>query len=90
MDFPVILIVDNDEGLRTIGNAVKEKSGKPCTTSTADAFYYLGQNLYLVKVPEFGSLDVPIEHLFPTAVLSYKIDGRPFEMQIPDKGTCCL
>ena len=52
----------------------------PISLTTTTPFYHLGQNLYLVKVPEgisAGKRD--IEDLFPAAWLGQLVDGKPFD-----------
>lgn len=79
MDHPIIILCDNDDGLKTVVQKVKSKLSKLISTETTDPFYYLGLNLYLVKVPEgTPAADRDIESLFEPAVLKTKLDGKTF------------
>lgn len=80
MQFPVIILCDNDDGPKTLFANAKKKSGKPISKTTTDQFYHLGENLYLVKVPEVtSSADRDIEDLFKPALLATTIAGKSFD-----------
>lgn len=77
---PVIILCDNDDGPKEVFRSARKKSAKDVSTTTTDAFYHLGKNLYLIKVPEGsppGMCD--IENLFSSSTLSTLIDGKPFD-----------
>lgn len=77
---PVIILCDNDDGPKEVFSKAQKKSGVPISLTTTNPFYHLGQNLYLVKVPEGvppGKRD--IEDLFPAAWLGQLVDGKPFD-----------
>ncbi|MCB9989323.1 MAG: RNA-directed DNA polymerase [Rhodospirillales bacterium] len=80
MAHPVIVLCDNDDGPKKVFKNAKDKCDMAISTSTIDPFYYLGDNLYLVKVPE-GAAAHPreIEELFKPEILAYKIGGKPFD-----------
>jgi RNA-directed DNA polymerase len=80
--FPVIVLVDNDDGGRKLFGLAKAKSGKEVSYRSAEQFYYLGLNLYLVKTPEkpedpFMSC---IEECFDDALLQTKLEGKSFDL----------
>ena len=77
---PVIILCDNDRGPKTVFKEAEKKGGGKITTTTTDPFYYLGENLYLVKVPE-GAAPHPleIEELFQPALLAKKLNGKSFD-----------
>ncbi|OLY48080.1 retron Ec67 family RNA-directed DNA polymerase/endonuclease [Bartonella apis] len=50
--FPVILLFDNDDGIKTTSSYVKKNFDIILTTETTDDFYYLFDNLYIVKTVE--------------------------------------
>ncbi len=80
MKHPVIVLCDNDGGPKTAFKNAAKKCGVPISISTTDPFYYLGDNLYLIKVPEGAALNTrEIEGLFKPALLSHKIGGKPFD-----------
>lgn len=80
MASPVIILCDNDDGPKTVYKNAEKKGGTKITTTTTDPFYYLGENLYLVKVPE-GATPHPreIEELFQPALLATKLNGKSFD-----------
>lgn len=80
---PVILLVDNDDGAKDIFNLInqgefkiKNKIGK----ETTEKFYHLIDNLYLIKIPENGSNNMPIEHLFDEVLRNTKYKGRSLSL----------
>jgi RNA-directed DNA polymerase len=79
---PVIVLVDNDDGGKSLFGLAKAKV--EVSHASSDHFYYLGLNLYLVKTPE--QVAPPhtsrMETFFPTAVLATKLGGKTFD---PDK-----
>ncbi|MCU7944363.1 MAG: retron Ec67 family RNA-directed DNA polymerase/endonuclease [Candidatus Thiodiazotropha sp. (ex Cardiolucina cf. quadrata)] len=80
LSHPVIVLCDNDGGPKNVFKAAEKKCSTPININTTDAFYYLGDNLYLVKVPE-GPTPKPreIEDLFKPVLLAHKIGGKPFD-----------
>jgi retron-type reverse transcriptase len=82
--FPVIVLIDNDDGGKKLFGLAKAKAGVDISYESADPFYYLGINLYLVKTPE----QIPAPHtsfmetFFDPAVLATVLDGKTFD---PDK-----
>jgi RNA-directed DNA polymerase len=82
--FPVIVLVDNDDGGKSIFSLAKDKFKIDVSYASPDPFYYLGLNLYLVKTPE--QIAPPhtscMEAFFPPAVLATVLDGKIFD---PDK-----
>lgn len=80
MNHPVIVLCDNDGGPKAAFKNAEKKSGTKISPTTTSSFYYLGDNLYLIKVPE-GSppKEKEIEDLFDAALLATKIDGKPFD-----------
>lgn len=79
MAHPVIILCDNDDGLKSVIKNAKSKIGKTVSTTATDPFYHLGLNLYLVKVPEgTPPVDKDIESLFDPALLTRMLDGKKF------------
>jgi RNA-directed DNA polymerase len=80
--FPVIVLVDNDDGGKKLFPLAKTKAGVDISYQSTDNFYYLGLNLYLVKTPE--QVAPPhiscIEMLFDPALLVTKLDGKTFDL----------
>ena len=75
---PVILLTDNDKGAKSVFNAVKDHSkDKPVINiSSNDDFYYVNNNLYLVKIPSIK--EKTIEDLFDPKWLNYEIGDKKF------------
>ena len=75
---PVILLTDNDKGAKNVFNAVRDHSkDKPVINiSSNDDFFYVNNNLYLVKIPSFE--EKTIEDLFDPKWLNYKIGDKKF------------
>lgn len=78
MRFPVILLLDNDEGLSAITSIIKEKFKVVITHKSTDDFYHITDNLYVVKIPEDASKSTSIEDLFPDSVKNTKLNGKKF------------
>ncbi|MDF1687952.1 MAG: retron Ec67 family RNA-directed DNA polymerase/endonuclease [Parvibaculaceae bacterium] len=82
MGHPVIVLVDNDSGSKGLFKVAKIKAHKEISLVSSDPFYYLGGNLYLVKIPEGPSGQLrEIEDLFDTAVLETIVDGKSFDLK---------
>jgi RNA-directed DNA polymerase len=82
--FPVIVLVDNDDGGSKLFGFVKAKSGASISFESRAPFYYLGLNLYLVKTPEQVAAPYTscIETFFDAALLATELEGKTFD---PDK-----
>ncbi len=78
---PVILLTDNDTGGKTVFSQVKESpQGKPKIESD-DEFYYINNNLYLIKTPHLNGIEeTKIEDLFDQKWKDEKIDGKSFTL----------
>ena len=78
MQHPIIVLVDNDKGANQIFSALK--SFNVTANHTTDLpFYYLGENLYLVKTPTKNADGFSyIEQFFQPSVLQTPIDGKIF------------
>lgn len=82
MDHPVIILCDNDEGAKQIFSQASKRPGVAASLTSTEPFYFLGDNLYLVKVPEGAPpVERPIERLFDPAVLAEEVDGKPFDIK---------
>ncbi len=82
MSNPVIVLCDNDDGSKTVFKNAEQKGGTKITKTTINHFYYLGENLYLVKVPEGTTHpEGKIEDLFKQALLKTKLNGKSFSRQ---------
>ena len=61
---PVILVLDNDDGLKSIANTLKTVFGVLITTTSTDDLYHITENLHLIKTTETNGSSC-IEDLFP-------------------------
>lgn len=77
---PVILVVDNDDGVKKVFSTAKAKmyGGKERTVDGSKPFYYLGENLYLLAIPKISGKETAIEHYFKDSVLSTQYNGKTF------------
>ena len=80
---PVIVLIDNDGGADDLFKFLKGNGAPGISHISADLFYRLAGNLYLVKTPETGAKGITcIEDLFDKSLTATKIDGKDFD---PDK-----
>jgi RNA-directed DNA polymerase len=79
MAHPVIILCDNDEGPKKVFKNAHAKTSREISIQSTDPFYYLGDNLYIVKVPEGNPIRMrEIEDLFPKGLLAERVEGKPF------------
>ncbi len=77
---PVIILIDNDDGAKSIFSAVKENYGLKITNKSSELCYHLHKNLYLVKTPEDDTDSQScIEDLFDSNWLETPVDGKTFD-----------
>lgn len=76
MKYPVIMVLDNDEGLGPIGSTVSNNFGVKIGSKTTEDFYNVIENLYIVKTPEDGTKNTCIEDFFPKEWRNYKLKGK--------------
>ncbi len=82
MKSPVIILCDNDDGAKGVFKNAKTKSSVDVSHTTTASFYFLGENLYLVKVPEGTPPQMrEIEALFPADLLATTIDGKALDLK---------
>lgn len=73
-EYPIIILVDNDDGSEGI---IKEIKKKRYPQITKQSTYHCCGNLYVVIIPQNKGEEV--EDLFPMEVLNQKIDGKSFD-----------
>lgn len=78
MKHPVIIILDNDKGLKDVAATIKTNFGASITKTSVDDFYHVTENLYVIKTPENGAHDTCIEDMFPKSLLKTKLKGKRF------------
>ena len=77
--FPVILLVDNDKGLRDLRHTIKNEIG--ITVDGNRDFYHLVLNLYLVVIPRLNNqTETVIEDYFDSNTRATQIGGKYFEL----------
>lgn len=81
MKFPVIIILDNDEGLKDFVGTVNNKFKVVINRKTTSDFYHVTDNLYVVKTPEVPNQDTCIEMLFPEKWLKVKLGEKKFSLK---------
>ena len=74
---PVILLLDNDAGLKAISNTVNKIFGTPLSVTTKKKFYHVTENLYIIKTPEDKG-ESCIEDMFPKKVKETVLNGKKF------------
>jgi hypothetical protein len=76
---PVIVLIDNDAGADGVFHAAKDVH-VTVSHATAEPFYPLIHNLYLVKTPEsaMGNHYSCVEDLFDAATLAKELEGKTF------------
>ncbi len=78
--YPVIVVIDNDSGSDPVFGALKQRK-VTISLTTAEPFYYVCFNLYVVKTPERGSGGTScIEDLFDATVRAKKLDGKTLSL----------
>lgn len=79
--FPVIVLVDNDDGGKKLFSFVNSRSKSDVSYKSTSQFYYLGLNLYFIKTPEQAAVPHTscMESFFDPAVLATKLNGKSFD-----------
>lgn len=76
MKHPVIIVLDNDEGLASVASTVNQNFGVTVNIKSTSDFYNVTDNLYIVKTPENGFNNTCIEDMFPQYWRDYMIEGK--------------
>jgi len=77
MSWPVILLLDNDDGLEQVASTINKNFGVSINLKSTDNFYHITENLYLVKTPEIND-ESCIEDMFPKKWRNKKLNGKRF------------
>lgn len=80
MNYPVIIILDNDKGLKDVAATINTNFGISINKTSTDDFYHVIENLYVVKTPENGTHDTCIEDMFPKTLLKTKLNGKSLNL----------
>lgn len=74
--YPVILLFDNDSGIKKILSIINDNFGVAISIQDNDEFYKIHHNLYIVKTPVKNGGESNIEDSFPTSVTSKIVDSK--------------
>ena len=72
--FPVVVIIDNDDGAKEIKKRLKINQNEKLKS-----FYHFVENSYVLIIPKVE--DKAIEDLFDSKILSTKVDGKIFNRE---------
>lgn len=81
---PVIILLDNDDGLTPVASTLKKNFDVSINLKSTCDFYHIAYNLYLVKTPEKDGRNTCIEDLFTKEWQDHKLNGKTFK---PEKKT---
>ena len=90
--FPVIMLIDNDDGAKSIFKVLGQKDGtlkdpKSGQVIKTKAFYHVTENLYIVPTPiKDNDSQSKIEDLFDQSTLSTELDGKKFNPENTGSG----
>ena len=83
IEFPVIILIDNDEGAKDIFAMLKKNFDLSISLSSRSIFYHIHRNLYLIKVPEIGTSGMTcIEDLFDSKLRAKPLGGKVFNPKL--------
>lgn len=74
--FPIIIVIDNDEGAKGIYSVIKKELKRDI--SGDDPYYKIFDHLYVVPTPRMGAKESCIENLFDPSVLQTNLAGKTF------------
>lgn len=81
MENPVIVLIDNDSGAKSLFGVIKSKFHVTVDLKTTLPFYHLWKNLYLIKTPEkVGDGISCIEDSFDPALLKTVLGGKTLNL----------
>lgn len=76
--YPVILLIDNDDGTKKIFSTIKTVIGSKASINGSEPFYHITDNFYVVAIPQLNNKDTTIEQFFDPAVLNEKLGKKIF------------
>ena len=78
---PVIILIDNDDGAKSLFKVLKTNYGMTVDLKSTEPFFRVTDNLYLVKTPPKGAVDATcIEDFFDPAHLLTLLDGKKLNL----------
>lgn len=79
MKHPVIVLIDNDDGAKSLFKTLASNFGITATLQSPEPFFHVTDNLYLVKTPERGETGAScIEDFFERGLLATELEGKKF------------
>lgn len=84
--FPVIILIDNDDGAAKILPELSRRLKIRIDTLTDDLFYHVAENLYIIKTPVVAANkngESFIESFFDPALLTTTLNGKTFQPKAP-------
>jgi hypothetical protein len=76
---PVIVLIDNDDGVKDIFGTLAKNYGVTINFQSSDPFFHITHNLYLVKTPKLGAAGTScIEDLFEPSLVATELEGMKF------------
>ncbi|MES9850925.1 MAG: retron Ec67 family RNA-directed DNA polymerase/endonuclease [Candidatus Thiodiazotropha sp. L084R] len=75
---PVIILIDNDSGSKTIFSAIKQVTNSKHDIDGNAPFYHVYKNIYVVPIPKLNNKDTSIEDYFDKNTLRTTIRGKSF------------
>lgn len=75
---PLIILIDNDKGSNEIQKLIKNYKRMSYLPS-ADPFYYIAYNMYVIFLPRLHNQETDIESFYPKSVIDIELNGRFFE-----------
>lgn len=86
--YPVILLLDNDDGAKDIFATMNNNYGIKIKPGSTENFFHVTDNLYVVLTPHVGKkTKTCIEDLFEPSLLKEKLGGKTFSLGDPDPNT---
>lgn len=77
MKYPVIMVLDNDDGLGDVAGTIKKNFNVGMSVTSTQDFYHVCDNLYVVKTPE-ASGKSSMESMFPKSWTTIVLNGKKF------------
>lgn len=77
MKVPVIMVLDNDEGLGDVAGTIKKNFNVAMSVKSTDDFYHICDNLYVVKTPDASGMS-SMESMFPKSWTTVVLNGKTF------------
>ncbi len=75
---PVLIVVDNDSGAKSIFSVVKKNGNYKDDLIGDKPFYFVNNNLYVISIPKLNQKDTEIEDYFTKSLMQKKIKGKTF------------